>query len=117
MNPILEQFSNKIEALNEDAGRGRGPQVLKGLKDLMKKASTTAGVDYFNRPPKMPEFNLMNYYTLDVRLKEEQIVGKFQANIGIYVEQMNRAINDVAIAGLGVDVNLQRFKDALKLSF
>ena len=97
--------------INEDAGRGRGAQVFKGLRDAIKNVSLGATVDFANKPPPTAKFDLMNYYSLDVRDKTSDAIRKIQSNEALYLPVFMDAMNSV---GLTEEENRNRFVAFLK---
>lgn len=78
MSDIKKQFDDRIRQLNEDAGRGRGPQVWKGAKAGLDNFARSLSMDYMNRSTpnitgKEVPYNFNNYYSLDIRVKSDKL--------------------------------------------
>jgi hypothetical protein len=78
MSDIKKQFDDMLGQLNEDAGRGRGPQVWKGAKSSIDDFTRSINMDYLNRASpnitgKEVPYNFNNYYTLDIRIKPDKL--------------------------------------------
>ena len=89
MNSLREQFEYNIKLLNEDAGRGRGPQLGKGIESGFKAGVSSMNFDYLNKSHgnltgKEANYNFNNYYTLDIRIKSDKLVKKWDAGESEY---------------------------------
>jgi hypothetical protein len=107
---IQEQFQQKISAITEDVGRGKGPLLFGGIKDAISNGIKSFHLDFGNGAPPIAKFNVMNYYTLDVRVKETDIIQPFQASTKAYTENILEAVEKY----IGTVENTRRIKQILK---
>lgn len=88
MNKFKEQFDSKLKQLNEDAGRGRGIQAGNALKSGMDDFLKSVSYDYLNRAGPIgsqeAKYNFNNYYTLDIRLKNDELMRMWETGAEIY---------------------------------
>lgn len=99
MDQLREQFEQKLQQLNEDAGRGRGTAggfktAKKGFEDFVK----TVNYDYLNRSThhifKQEKYNFNNFYSLDIRVNIDKLLTSWEAGLGTYTKLFNKVYGD-----------------------
>lgn len=113
---IQRELKNRILLISEEntTGRGRGIAGIGAGGSFMsnlKNAFDFARIDVLNlAPPEADDFSLMNYYTLDVRLKDKEAIPQVQRNRNTYYQTVLEAIDTIITKG----ENEKRIKNYIK---
>jgi hypothetical protein len=100
MDQLREQFEQKLQQLNEDAGRGRGTAggfktAKKGFEDFVK----TINYDYLNRSThhvfRQEPYNFNNYYSLDIRVNIDKLLTSWEAGQNTYNTLFDKVYGEI----------------------
>lgn len=98
MSDIKRKFEDELQLMSETAGRGRGPQVGVGVRDMFKDAWKTVNYDYLNRSThhvfKEEKYDFNNYYSLDIRINTDKLLKYWAAGETKYTTIFNKLWDD-----------------------